>query len=74
LLKPEKLLAVSGQKRWIFLAGLGSPGKVGNNGIQVSLLQFTDGMGLTLPQLCQNYMLLCVGIGKLARGATSKTS
>jgi hypothetical protein len=34
LLKPEKLLAFSGQKRWIFLPQLGSPAKVGNNGIQ----------------------------------------
>jgi hypothetical protein len=34
LLKPEKLLAFSGPKRWIFLPGMGSPGKVGNNGIQ----------------------------------------
>jgi hypothetical protein len=34
LLKSEKLLAFSGQKRWIFLPGIGSPGKVGNNGIQ----------------------------------------
>jgi len=34
LLKPEKLLAFSGQKRWIFLPGIGSPGKAGNNGIQ----------------------------------------
>jgi hypothetical protein len=67
LLKPEKLLAFSGQKRWIFLPGIGSPGKVGTNGIQVSLLQFFDGMGPTLPQLCQNYMLLCVGIGKIDR-------
>jgi hypothetical protein len=25
------------------------------------------GMGLTLPQLCQNYMLLCVRIGKIDR-------
>jgi hypothetical protein len=31
LLKPEKLLAFSGQKRWIFLAGIGRPGKAGNN-------------------------------------------
>jgi hypothetical protein len=30
LIKPEKLLAFSGQKRWIFLPELGSPGKVGN--------------------------------------------
>ena len=29
---------------------------------------------VTLPQLCQNYMLLCVRIGKLTRSATSKTS
>jgi len=34
VLKPEKLLAFSGQKRWIFLPGIGSPGKAGNNGIQ----------------------------------------
>jgi hypothetical protein len=34
LLKPEKLLPFSGQKRWIFLPGVGSPGKAGNNGIQ----------------------------------------
>jgi hypothetical protein len=26
---------------------------------------FPPGMDLTLPQLCQNYMLLCVRIGKL---------
>jgi len=29
LLKPEKLLVVRGQKRWIFLPGIGSSGKVG---------------------------------------------
>jgi len=34
LLKPEKLLTVSGQKSWIFLPGMRRPGKVGNNGIQ----------------------------------------
>jgi hypothetical protein len=34
LQKPEKPLTFSGQKRWIFLPGIGSPGKVGNNGIQ----------------------------------------
>jgi hypothetical protein len=34
LLKPEKLLAFSGRKRWIFLPGIGNPGKVGINGIQ----------------------------------------
>jgi hypothetical protein len=34
LIKPEKLLAFSCQKRWIFLPGIGSPGKAGNNGIQ----------------------------------------
>jgi hypothetical protein len=32
-----------------------SPEKVGNDDIQDSGLQFIDGMGLTLPQLCQNY-------------------
>jgi hypothetical protein len=31
LIKPEKLLAFSDQKRWIFLAVLASPGKAGNN-------------------------------------------
>jgi hypothetical protein len=34
LLKLEKLLTVTGHKEWIFLAEIGSPGKVGNNGIQ----------------------------------------
>jgi hypothetical protein len=34
LLKPEKLLTFSGPKRWIFLPGMESPGKVGINGIQ----------------------------------------
>jgi len=34
LIKPEKLMTFSGQKRWIFLLGIGSLGKVGNNGIQ----------------------------------------
>jgi hypothetical protein len=34
LLKPEKLLTFGGQKRWIFLAGIGSRGKARNNGIQ----------------------------------------
>jgi hypothetical protein len=68
LIKPEKLLAFSGQKRWIFLPGIGSPGKVENNGIQtVLILQFNNGMDLTLPQLCQNYMSLCVRIGKIDR-------
>jgi hypothetical protein len=28
------VIIVSDQKRWIFLPGIGSPGKVGNNGIQ----------------------------------------
>jgi hypothetical protein len=36
-------------------------------GIQDSGVQFIDGMGLTLPQLCQNYMPLCVRIGKIDR-------
>ena len=27
-------MTFSGQKRWIFLLGIGSPGKVGNNGIE----------------------------------------
>lgn len=31
MLRLEKLLTVSGQKRWIFLPVLGSPGKAGNN-------------------------------------------
>jgi hypothetical protein len=31
LIRPEKLLAFSGQKRWIFLPGIGSPGKVRHN-------------------------------------------
>jgi hypothetical protein len=34
LIKLEKLVAFSAQKRWIFLPGIGSPGKAGNNGIQ----------------------------------------
>jgi hypothetical protein len=34
LLKPEKLLMFSDQKRWIFLPGIGSLAKAGNNGIQ----------------------------------------
>jgi hypothetical protein len=34
LIKAEKLLTFRGQKRWIFLAGIRSPGKFGNNGIQ----------------------------------------
>jgi hypothetical protein len=34
LIKPEKLMTFSGQKRWIFLLGIRSPGKVRNNGIQ----------------------------------------
>jgi hypothetical protein len=33
LIKPGKFLAFRGQKRWIFVPGIGSPGKVGNNGI-----------------------------------------
>jgi hypothetical protein len=61
LIKSEKLLAFRGQKRWIFLR----PGKMDNNGVQDSGVQFMDGMGLTLPQLCQNYMPLCVRIGKI---------
>jgi hypothetical protein len=32
--KGRKLLTFNGQKRWIFLPGMGSRGKVGNNGIQ----------------------------------------
>jgi hypothetical protein len=34
LIKPQKLLTLSGQKRWIFLPGMGGPGEVENNGIQ----------------------------------------
>jgi hypothetical protein len=34
LVKPENLLMSRGQKRWIFLPGIGNPGKVGINGIQ----------------------------------------
>jgi hypothetical protein len=64
-MKPKKLLAFSDQKCWVFLPGIGSPGKVGNNGIQIMAFkccpfEFTDGMGVTLPQLCQNYLLLSV--------------
>jgi len=54
LLKPEKLLAFSGQKRWIFFPGIGSPGKVGNNGIQevggsipLGSTKFLNGLQLT---------------------------
>jgi hypothetical protein len=44
LLKPEKLLTFSDQKRWIFLPGIGNPAKAGNNGIQaVSLCDLTIG-------------------------------
>jgi hypothetical protein len=45
-------MLVSGQKRWIFLPGIGSRGKAGNNGL---LLQIIDWMGFyfatTLPEL-----------------------
>jgi hypothetical protein len=54
LIKPEKLLAFSGPKRWIFLPGMGSPGKAGNNGIQevvgsipIGSTKFFDGLWLT---------------------------
>jgi hypothetical protein len=43
------------------------PWKAWNNGIQDSGAQFIDRMGLTLLQLCQNYMSLCVRIGKIDR-------
>jgi hypothetical protein len=56
LLKPEKLLAFRGQKRWIFLPGMGSPGKAGNNGIQevvgstpIGSTKFLNGLWLTDP-------------------------
>jgi hypothetical protein len=54
LIKPEKLLTFSGQKRWIFLPGIGSPGKVGNNGIQevvgstpIGSTKFLNGLWVT---------------------------
>jgi hypothetical protein len=54
LIKPEKLLAFRSQKRWIFLPDLGSPGKVGNNGIQeivgsipISSTNILNGLQLT---------------------------
>jgi hypothetical protein len=54
LLKPEKLLAFSGQKRWIFLPGIGNPGKGWNNGIQevvgsipIGSTKFLNGLRLT---------------------------
>jgi hypothetical protein len=50
------------------ISEIGSPGNAWNNGIQDSGLQFIDGMGLTLPQLCQNYVLLSCVIGKLSEG------
>jgi hypothetical protein len=60
LAKPEKLLIFSGQKRWIFVVGIGSPGKVGNNGIQVfSLCDLPTGwsdFATTLPEL---YVTMC---------------
>src|SRR5215831_16553166 len=43
------------QKRWIFLSGIGRPGKVGNNGIPVSLRIYRRAMpdfATTLPELC----------------------
>jgi hypothetical protein len=58
-LQLSKTLDISARNR--------KPGKARNNGIQVSLLQFPDRMGLTLPQPCQNYMLLYVRIGKIDR-------
>jgi hypothetical protein len=54
LIKPEKLLTFSGQKRWILLAGIGSPGKVEINGIQevvgstpIGSTKFLNGSWLT---------------------------
>jgi hypothetical protein len=47
------------------ISEIGSPGNVWNNGIQDSGMKFIDGMGLTLLQLCQNYMSLCVRIGNI---------
>jgi hypothetical protein len=59
-LQPSKPLDISSR--------VGKPVNEENNGIQSGLLrQFIDGMGLTLPQLCQNYMTLCVRIGKTDR-------
>jgi hypothetical protein len=43
-----------------------------NNGIQDSGVPFIDGMVLTLPQLRQNYMPLCVRIGKLIPSACAQ--
>jgi hypothetical protein len=48
--KPEKLLAFSGQKRWIFLPGIGSPGKVGNTyvgSIPIGSTKFLNGLWVT---------------------------
>ena len=53
-LQRSKTVDISSRKR--------SPGNAWNNGIQDSGVQFIDGMVLTLPQLCQNYMTLCVRI------------
>jgi len=54
LIKPEKLMSFSAQKRWIFLLGIGSPGKAGNNGIQevvgsipIGSTKFLNGLQLT---------------------------
>jgi hypothetical protein len=47
-------MVVSGQKRWIFLPGIGSPRKVGNNGIQevvgstpIGSTKFLNGLWVT---------------------------
>src|SRR5215831_3492118 len=61
------LIVVSGQKRWIFFPGVGNPGKASNNDIQVFSFATDRRKGSTLPQPCQNYMTLCVRIGKIDR-------
>jgi hypothetical protein len=50
------------------ISEVGSPENAWNNGIGDSGLQFIDGIGLTLPQFCQNYVLLSRLIGKLSEG------
>jgi hypothetical protein len=67
LIKLEKRLTVSGQKRWIFLAVLGSPGKAGNNrtleavgSTPIGSTKWDEGAGENLPLLflfCKHFIL-----------------
>jgi hypothetical protein len=67
LIKLEKLLTFSGQKRWILLAEMRSSGKVGNNrtleavgSTPIGSTKWDEGAGESLPLLflfCKHFIL-----------------